>query len=158
MEAVLIIFLVVAFIIVMTTLDIQKKKRYNTIKEVFDGDVLSYECQNTGVLIDTKQRTVRLYNKEKNKVYSNGNIREINYTLSEAGKIYGNGTLRGMNNAAIANGKEKLLANQRSGITILTDDIHNPAWKINVPVVNKSPAGNQGLCERWILVFQKYVL
>lgn len=142
----------------MTTLDIQKKKHYNTIKEVLDEDVLSYECQNTGIVIDTKQHTVRLFNKEKDKVYSCDNIREINYTLYEAGKIHGNGTLRGMNNAAIANGKEKLLANQRSGITVLTDDIHDPAWKINVPVVNKSSVGNQGLCERWILVFQKYVL
>lgn len=158
MEAVLIIFLVVAFIIIMTTIDIQKKKHYNSFSEVLDGDVLSYECQNTGFVIDTKQRTVRIFNKEKDKTYSYDNIREINYTISEAGKFYSNGTLRGMNNAAIANGKEKLLANQRSGITILTDDIHNPAWKVNIPAVNKSSAGNQGLCERWILVFQKYIL
>ncbi|MEA9392130.1 DUF4755 domain-containing protein [Acerihabitans sp. TG2] len=158
MEAFLIIFLVVAFIIVMTTFDIQKKKYYNTITQVLDGDTLSYECQKTGISIDTKQRTIRLFNAEKDKVYSYNNIREINYTLSEAGKYYGNGTLRGMNNAAIVNGKEKFLANQRSGITILTDDIHYPSWKINIPIVNKEPAGNQGLCERWVLVFQKYVL
>ncbi|EHZ7147486.1 DUF4755 domain-containing protein, partial [Salmonella enterica] len=80
----------------------------------------------------------------------------INYTLSDAGKFYGNGTLRGMNNAAIANGREQLLANQRSGINILTDDIKNPMWKINVPLKNKTTS-NQELCERWLLVFKRYV-
>ncbi|HDY8629640.1 TPA: DUF4755 domain-containing protein, partial [Klebsiella pneumoniae] len=120
-------------------------------------DILSYECQRTGIVIDTKQRTVRFFDKEKDKTYSYDNIREINYTLSEAGKFYGNGTLRGMNNAAIANGREQILANQRSGINILTDDIKNPIWKINVPVKNKITS-NQELCERWLLVFQRYVL
>ena len=156
-EAVGIVFLVVLFVVIMTAIDIQKKKHYNSFTEVLDGDILSYECQRTGIVIDTKQRTIRFFDKERDKTYSYDNIREINYTLSEAGKFYGNGTLRGMNNAAIANGREQLLANQRSGLNILTDDIKNPMWKINVPVKNKTTS-NQELCERWLLVFQRYVL
>ncbi|EFO7831168.1 DUF4755 domain-containing protein, partial [Salmonella enterica] len=116
MEAAGIVFLVVLFVVIMTAVDIQKKKHYNNFTEVLDGDILSYECQRTGIVIDTKQRTVRFCDKERDKTYSYDNIREINYTLSDAGKFYGNGTLRGMNNAAIANGREQLLANQRSGI------------------------------------------
>lgn len=80
----------------------------------------------------------------------------INYTLSEGGKFYGNGTLRGMNNAAIANWREQLSANKRSGLNILTDDIKNPMWKVNVPLKNLSTS-NHELCERWMLVFKKYV-
>lgn len=156
-EAISIVLLVVLFIVIMTAVDIQKKKHYNSFTEILDGDILSYECQRTGIVIDTKQRTVRFFDKEKDKTYSYDNIREINYTLSEAGKFYGNGTLRGMYNAAIVNGREQLLANQRSGINILTDDIKNPIWKINVPVKNKITS-NQELCERWLLVFQRYVL
>ncbi|EAS0134023.1 DUF4755 domain-containing protein [Salmonella enterica] len=156
METTGIIFLVVIFIIILTVSDIQKKKHYNSFTEVLDGDILSYECQRTGIVIDTRQHTVRFFDKEKDKTYSYGNIIEINYTLSEAGKFYGNGTLRGMNNAAIANGREQLLANQRSGINILTDDIKNPMWKINVPLKNKTTS-NQELCERWLLVFKQYV-
>ncbi|EAM5654141.1 DUF4755 domain-containing protein, partial [Salmonella enterica] len=150
MEAAGIVFLVVLFVVIMTAVDIQKKKHYNNFTEVLDGDILSYECQRTGIVIDTKQRTVRFCDKERDKTYSYDNIREINYTLSDAGKFYGNGTLRGMNNAAIANGREQLLANQRSGINILTDDIKNPMWKINVPLKNKTTS-NQELCERWLL-------
>ncbi|EGK0774544.1 DUF4755 domain-containing protein, partial [Salmonella enterica] len=116
----------------------------------------TYECQRTGIVIDTKQRTIRFFDKERDKTYSYDNIREINYTLSEGGKFYGNGTLRGMNNAAIANWREQLSANQRSGLNILTDDIKNPMWKINVPLKNKTTS-NQELCERWLLVFKKYV-
>jgi len=151
-----IIFLVVIFIIILTVSDIQKKKHYNSFTEVLDGDVLSYECQRTGIVIDTKQRTVRFFDKERDKKYSYDNIREINYTLSEGGKLYGNGTLRGMNNATIANWKEQLAANKRSGLNILTDDIKNPMWKINVPLKNKTTS-NQELCERWLLVFKQYV-
>ena len=155
-EAVGIIFLVVIFIIILTFSDIQKKKHYNSFIEVLDGDILSYQCQRTGIVIDTKQRTVRFFDKERDKTYSYDNIREINYTLSDAGKFYGNGTLRGMNNAAIANGREQLLANQRSGINILTDDIKKLMWKINVPLENKTTS-KQELCERWLLVFKQYV-
>lgn len=39
-----------------------------------------------------------------------------------------------MNNAAIANWREQLSANKRSGLNILTDDIKNPMWKVNVPL------------------------
>ncbi|WP_137496525.1 DUF4755 domain-containing protein, partial [Escherichia coli] len=99
MEAVGIVFLVVLFVVIMTAVDIQKKKHYNSFTEVLDGDILSYECQRTGIVIDTKQRTIRFFDKERDKTYSYDNIREINYTLSEGGKFYGNGTLRGMNNA-----------------------------------------------------------
>ncbi|AKL05319.1 DUF4755 domain-containing protein [Klebsiella oxytoca] len=156
MEAVGIIFLVVIFIIILTFSDIQKKKHYNSFIEVLDGDILSYQCQRTGIVIDTKQRTIRFFDKERDKTYSYDNIREINYTLSEGGKFYGNGTLKGMNNAAIANWREQLSANQRSGLNILTDDIKNPMWKINVPLKNKTTS-NQELCERWLLVFNRYV-
>ncbi|EPM9232183.1 DUF4755 domain-containing protein [Salmonella enterica subsp. enterica] len=156
METTGIIFLVVIFIIILTVSDIQKKKHYNRFTEVLDGDVLSYECQRTGIVIDTKQRTIRFFDKERDKTYSYDNIREINYALSEGGKFYGNGTLKGMNNAAIANWREQLSANQRSGLNILTDDIKNPMWKINVPLKNKT-ISNQELCERWLLVFKQYV-
>ena len=61
MEAAGIVFLVVLFIVIMTTVDIQKKKHYNSFTEVLDGDVLSYECQRTGIVIDTKQRTIRFF-------------------------------------------------------------------------------------------------
>ena len=144
------------FIIILTFSDIQKKKHYNSFIEVLDGDILSYQCQRTGIVIDTKQRTIRFFDKERDKTYSYDNIREINYTLSEGGKFYGNGTLKGMNNAAIANWREQLSANQRSGLNILTDDIKNPMWKINVPLKNKTTS-NQELCERWLLVFNRYV-
>ncbi|WP_435050915.1 hypothetical protein [Escherichia coli] len=54
-----IIFLVwaVIFILILCQLFILAlKRRYlNTYIEVLDGDVLSYECQNTGVVIDTKK-------------------------------------------------------------------------------------------------------
>ena len=156
MEAVGIVFLVVLFVVIMTAVDIQKKKHYNSFTEVLDGDILSYECQRTGIVIDTKQRTIRFFDKERDKTYSYDNIREINYTLSEGGKFYGNGTLRGMNNAAIANWREQLSANQRSGLNILTDDIKNPMWKINVPLKNKSTSIHV-LCDRCLLVFKKNV-
>lgn len=113
MEAAGIVILVVLFVVIMTAVDIQKKKHYNSFTEVLDGDILSYECQRTGIVIDTKQRTVRFFDKEGDKTYSYDNIREINYTLSEGGKFYGNGTLKGMNNAAIANWREQLAANKR---------------------------------------------
>lgn len=48
------IVLVVLFIIIMTAVDIQKKKHYNSFTEVLDGDILSYECQQTGIVIDTQ--------------------------------------------------------------------------------------------------------
>ena len=142
-EATGIVFLVVLFVIIMTAADIQKKKHYN-------------ECQQTGIVIDTQKHTVRIFNKDKDSTYTFDEIREINYTLSEGGKFYGNGTLRGMNNAAIANRREQLSANKRSGLNILTDDIKNPMWKVNVPLKNKSTS-NHELCERWMLVFKKYV-
>ncbi|EBR9719969.1 DUF4755 domain-containing protein, partial [Salmonella enterica subsp. enterica serovar Enteritidis] len=53
MEATGIVFLVVLFVIIMTAADIQKKKHYNSFTEVLDGDILSYECQQTGIVIDT---------------------------------------------------------------------------------------------------------
>lgn len=58
-----------------------------------------------------------------------------------------------MNNAAIANWREQLSANKRSGLNILTDDIKNPMWKVNVPLKNLSTS-NHELCERWMLVFK----
>ncbi|EBS6133504.1 DUF4755 domain-containing protein, partial [Salmonella enterica] len=119
MEATGIVFLVVLFVIIMTAADIQKKKHYNSFTEVLDGDILSYECQQTGIVIDTQKHTVRIFNKDKDSTYTFDEIREINYTLSEGGKFYGNGTLRGMNNAAIANWREQLSANKRSGLNIL---------------------------------------
>lgn len=70
-----IIFLVVIFIIILTVSDLQKKKHYNSFTEVLDGDVLSYECQRTGIVIDTKQRTIRFFDKEE--------TRHIPMTISE---------------------------------------------------------------------------
>ncbi|EFB9756889.1 DUF4755 domain-containing protein, partial [Escherichia coli] len=57
MEATGIVFLVVLFVIIMTVVDIQKKKHYNSFTEVLDGDILSYECQQTGIVIDTQKHT-----------------------------------------------------------------------------------------------------
>ena len=156
LEAVGIVFLVVLFIIIMTAVDIQKKKHYNSFTEVLDGDILSYECQQTGIVIDTQKHTVRIFNKDKDLVRSRGLGDVYKRQLSEGGKFYGNGTLRGMNNAAIANWREQLSANKRSGLNILTDDIKNPMWKVNVPLKNLSTS-NHELCERWMLVFKKYV-
>lgn len=34
--------------------DPKKRSFLNTYTEILEGDVLSYECQNTGVIIDTK--------------------------------------------------------------------------------------------------------
>lgn len=137
----------------------KKRKHLNTYAEVLDGDILSYECQNTGIVLDTKNHTVRIFNKDKNTTYTYDNIREINYTISEAGKIYNTGNnLNSMIKAADANSNEKLLANQRSGIFILTDDIKNPTWKINLPLKNKTSSSNQAICDRWLLIFNKYVL
>ncbi|HDX2162151.1 TPA: DUF4755 domain-containing protein, partial [Escherichia coli] len=65
MEATGIVFLVVLFVIIMTVVDIQKKKHYNSFTEVLDGDILSYECQQTGIVIDTREHTVRIFNKDK---------------------------------------------------------------------------------------------
>ncbi|HAW6738813.1 TPA: hypothetical protein JKC43_004634 [Salmonella enterica subsp. enterica serovar Enteritidis] len=65
MEATGIVFLVVLFVIIMTAADIQKKKHYNSFTEVLDGDILSYECQQTGIVIDTQKHTVRIFNKDK---------------------------------------------------------------------------------------------
>ncbi|EAS3879611.1 TPA: DUF4755 domain-containing protein, partial [Salmonella enterica] len=62
MEATGIVFLVVLFVIIMTAADIQKKKHYNSFTEVLDGDILSYECQQTGIVIDTQKHTVRIFN------------------------------------------------------------------------------------------------
>lgn len=136
-----------------------KKRRFlNTYTEILEGDVLSYECQNTGVIIDTKKRTVRIFNKEKDSTFTYDNIREINYTLSEAGKIYSSGNLNAMIQSAGANSNEKMLANQRSGIFILTDNIKNPSWKVNLPLKNKTSSSNQEICDRWLLIFNKYVL
>lgn len=53
-EATGIVFLVVLFVIIMTAADIQKKKHYNSFTEVLDGDIISYECQQTGIVIDTQ--------------------------------------------------------------------------------------------------------
>ena len=47
-----------------------------------------------------------------------------------------------MNNAAIANWREQLSANKRSGLNILTDDIKNPMWKVNVPLKNLSTSNH----------------
>lgn len=60
-EATGIVFLVVLFVIIMTVVDIQKKKHYNSFTEILDGDILSYECQQTGIVIDTQKHTVRIF-------------------------------------------------------------------------------------------------
>ncbi|EEV5548910.1 TPA: DUF4755 domain-containing protein [Escherichia coli] len=159
-----IIFLVWAVIFILILCQLfyfgPKKRRYlNTYIEVLDGDVLSYECQNTGVVIDTKKNTVRIFNTYKDSTFKYDNIREINYTLSEAGKIYStSNNLNSMIKSAGANSNEQMLANQRSGIFILTDDIKNPSWKINLPMKNKTSSTNQEICDRWLLIFKKYVL
>ncbi|HEL6101325.1 TPA: DUF4755 domain-containing protein [Escherichia coli] len=159
-----IIFLVWAVIFILILYQLfyfgPKKRRYlNTYIEVLDGDVLSYECQNTGVVIDTKKNTVRIFNTYKDSTFKYDNIREINYTLSEAGKIYStSNNLNSMIKSAGANSNEQMLANQRSGIFILTDDIKNPSWKINLPMKNKTSSTNQEICDRWLLIFKKYVL
>lgn len=138
-EATGIVFLVVLFVIIMTAADIQKKKHYNSFTEVLDGDILSYECQQTGIVIDTQKHTVRIFNKDKDSTYTFDEIREINYTLSEGGKFYGNGTLRGMNNAAIANWREQLSANKRSGLNILPMILKIPCGKLMFPCKIKAP-------------------
>jgi len=140
--------------------DPKMRKHLNTYNEVLEEDILSYECQNTGIIIDTKKRTVRLFNKDKGKdsTYSYDNIREINYTLHVAGKVYSTGNnLNSMINAAGANSNEKLLANQRSGMNIFTDDIKNPTWKVNLPLKNKTSSSNHDICERWIIIFNQTV-
>lgn len=139
--------------------DPKKRKHLNTYAEILDGDILSYECQNTGIVLDTKKHTICIFNKDKNTTYNYDNIREINYTVSEAGKIYSTGNnLNSMIKAADANSNERLLANQHSGIFILTDDIKNPTWKINLPLKNITSSSNQAICDRWLLIFNKYVL
>ncbi|EBI0310868.1 DUF4755 domain-containing protein [Salmonella enterica] len=150
-------FIIIFVICRVFYFDPKKRKHLNTYSEVLDGDILSYECQNTGVVIDTQQRTVRIFNKDNDNTYNYDNIREINYTLSEAGKFYGSGSFTAMNNAAAANANEKFLANQRSGIFILTDDIKHPSWKVNLPMKNKT-SSNQEICDRWLLIFNKYIL
>ena len=60
-ENIIFLFWAVIFILILCQLFYfgPKKRRYlNTYTEVLDGDVLSYECQNTGVVIDTKKHTV----------------------------------------------------------------------------------------------------
>ncbi|EEH8887173.1 DUF4755 domain-containing protein, partial [Salmonella enterica] len=112
-----IIFLVWAVIFILILCQLfyfgPKKRRYlNTYIEVLDGDVLSYECQNTGVVIDTQKNTVRIFNTDKDSTFKYDNIREINYTLSEAGKIYNTGNnLNSMIKSAGANSNEQMLAN-----------------------------------------------
>ncbi|MBN3175963.1 DUF4755 domain-containing protein [Pectobacterium brasiliense] len=139
--------------------DPKKRKHLNTYTEVLDGDILSYECQNTGIVLDTKNHTVQIFNKDKNTTYTYDNIREINYTISEAGKIYSTAnSLSSMIKTSDANNNEKILANQRSGIFILTDDIKSPTWKINLPLKNKTSSSNQEICDRWLLIFKKHVL
>jgi len=139
--------------------DPKKRKHLNSYQEVLEGDILSYECQETGIAIDTKNRTIRVFSKNKESTYHYENIREVNYTISDAGKVYHSGNnLNAMLKTADANASEKVLANQRSGIIILTDDIHNPTWKINLPLKNKTSSSNQDICERWLLIFKKYVL
>ncbi len=66
MEATGIVFLVVLFVIIMTAVDIQKKKHYNSFTEVLDGDILSYQCQQTGIVIDTQKHTVRIFGNDSN--------------------------------------------------------------------------------------------
>ncbi|EKN3981424.1 DUF4755 domain-containing protein [Yersinia enterocolitica] len=153
------IVIVIFFISRVFYFDPKKRKYLNTHTEMLDGDILSYECQNTGIVLDTKSHTVHIFNKDKNTTYTYDNIREINYTLSEAGKIYSTGNnLNSMIRTADANSNEKLLANRRSGIFILTDDIKNPIWKINLPLKNKTSSSNQEICDRWLLIFKKHVL
>lgn len=153
------IVIVIFFISRVFYFDPKKRKHLNTYTEMLDGDILSYECQNTGIILDTKNHTVHIFNKDKNTTYTYYNIREINYILSEAGKIYSTGNnLKSMIKTADANSNEKLLANRRSGIFILTDDIKNPIWKVNLPLKNKISSSNQEICDRWILIFKKHVL
>jgi len=151
------LILVVLFVVIMTTISCKKKKHYNTYTENLDGEILSYECQNTGIEVDQKNRTVTVYNNVLRKTYSFNDIKEINYTLAGATTYHGSGSLKSMNNAALANAKEKGIVNERSGIFILTDDIKNPSWKVNVPVDNKTASSNKQICDRWVLIFQKYV-
>ncbi|EBO9448200.1 DUF4755 domain-containing protein [Salmonella enterica] len=136
-----------------------KKQKMSAFNEVLDGDVLSYECQGSGIVIDTKNKTVCTFNKDKKCTYRYDQIREINYSLSEAGAVYNTGTnFSSLVKTAGANSNEQMLANKRSGIFILTDDIKNPSWKINLPLKNKTASSNQEICDRWILIFKKYVL
>lgn len=161
-ENIIFLFWAVIFILILCQFFYfgpKKRRHLNTYTEMLDGDILSYECQNTGIVINTKKRTVRIFNAEKDSTLEYSNIREINYTLSEAGKIYSTGNnLNSMIKSAGANSNEQMLANQRSGIFILTDDIKNPSWKINLPMKNKTSSTNQEICDRWLLIFNKYVL
>lgn len=151
------LILVILFVVIMTTISSKKKKHYNTYTENLDGEVLSYECQNTGIVVDKIKRTVTIYNNVLNKTYSFDDIKEINYTLAGATTYHGSGSLKSMNNAALANAKEKGIVNENSGIFLLTDDIKSPSWKVNVPVDNKTTSSNKQICDRWVLIFQKYV-
>ncbi|EAA9537630.1 DUF4755 domain-containing protein [Salmonella enterica subsp. enterica serovar Newport] len=161
-ENIIFLFWAVIFILILCQFFYfgpKKRRHLNTYTEMLDGDILSYECQNTGIVINTKKRTVRIFNADKDSTFEYGNIREINYTLSEAGKIYSTGNnLNSMIKSVGANSNEQMLANQRSGIFILTDDIKNPSWKINLPMKNKTSSTNQEICDRWLLIFNKYVL
>lgn len=126
-ENIIFLFWAVIFILILCQFFYfgpKKRRHLNTYTEMLDGDILSYECQNTGIVINTKKRTVRIFNADKDSTFEYGSIREINYTLSEAGKIYSTGNnLNSMIKSAGANSNEQMLANQRSGIFILTDDI-----------------------------------
>ncbi|EEN7923100.1 DUF4755 domain-containing protein, partial [Salmonella enterica] len=130
-ENIIFLFWAVIFILILCQFFYfgpKKRRHLNTYTEMLDGDILSYECQNTGIVINTKKRTVRIFNADKDSTFEYGSIREINYTLSEAGKIYSTGNnLNSMIKSAGANSNEQMLANQRSGIFILTDDIKNPS-------------------------------
>ena len=84
LEAVGIVFLVVLFIIIMTAVDIQRKapqQLYGSSGRRHS----SYECQQTGIIIDTQKHTNRIFNKDKDSTYTFDQIREINYTLSGGG-------------------------------------------------------------------------
>ncbi|ENW0696240.1 DUF4755 domain-containing protein, partial [Salmonella enterica subsp. enterica serovar Javiana] len=119
-ENIIFLFWAVIFILILCQFFYfgpKKRRHLNTYTEMLDGDILSYECQNTGIVINTKKRTVRIFNADKDSTFEYGSIREINYTLSEAGKIYSTGNnLNSMIKSAGANSNEQMLANQRSGI------------------------------------------
>ncbi|EBB1562579.1 hypothetical protein AB2475_24725 [Salmonella enterica] len=103
-----------------------------TFKEVLHDSIFSYEYANSGIIINLKKQSVLLFLQEVSVLYEYTNIREINYTL---------------------------LSNNIDGaeICIITDDDFIQKWKFKVPTNNKHHS-TLDVCERWIAIFDKYVI
>ncbi len=115
----------------MKTYRTQQHEQY-TFKEVLHASTLSYEYANSGIIINLKNKSVLLFVQEVSVLYEYENIIEINYTLLP-NNIYG------------------------SEICIFTDGNLNQKWTFKVPTNNKYHS-TLDVCERWIALFDKYVI